>query len=48
MSPGLLVVTLPLAPFAFSCLDGVLRAAFLAFLGLLVLFAHISAKRVAT
>ena len=47
MSPGLLVVTLPLAPFAFSCLDGVLRAAFLAFLGLLVLFAHISAKRVA-
>jgi hypothetical protein len=48
MSPGLLVVTLPFAPFAFSCLDGVLRAAFLAFLGLLVLFAHISAKRVAT
>ena len=48
MSPGLLVGTLPFAPFAFSCLDGVLRAAFLAFLGLLVLFAHISAKRVAT
>ena len=48
MSPGLLVVTLPFAPFAFICREGVLRAAFLAFLGLLVLFAHISAKRVAT
>ena len=48
MSPGLLVVTLPFAPFAFICLEGVFRAAFLAFLGLLVLFAHISAKRVAT
>ena len=47
MSPGLLVGTLPFAPFAFSCLDGVLRAAFLAFLGLLVFFAHLSAKRVA-
>jgi hypothetical protein len=48
MSPGLLVVTLPFAPFAFICLEGVFRAAFLAFLGLMVLFAHISAKRVAT
>lgn len=48
MSPGLLVGTLPFAPFAFICLEGVFRAAFLAFLGLMVFFAHISAKRVAT
>jgi hypothetical protein len=47
MSPGLLVGTLSFAPFAFICLEGVFRAAFLAFLGLPVLFAHISAKRVA-
>ena len=47
MSPGLLVGTLPFAPFALICLEGVFRAAFLAFLGLMVFFAHISAKRVA-
>ena len=47
ISPGLLVGTLPFAPFAFICLEGVFRAAFLAFVGLMVLFAHISAKRVA-
>jgi len=47
MSPGLLVATLPFAPFALICLEGVFRAAFLAFLGLMVFFAHISAKRVA-
>ena len=47
MSPGLLVGTLTFAPFAFICLEGGVRAAFLAFVGLMVLFAHISAKRVA-
>jgi hypothetical protein len=47
MSLGLLVGILPSATIAFICLEGVFRAALLAFLGLMVLFAHISAKRVA-
>lgn len=43
---GLLIGVLPFAPVAFIFFDGVLRIAFLCFLGLMVLFAFLSAKRV--
>jgi hypothetical protein len=43
--PGMLVGTLPFLPFAFIFFDGILRMAFLAFIGLMIISAFVSAKR---
>jgi hypothetical protein len=44
--PGLLLATLPFSPVAFICFDGILRMAFLTFIGLMIFSAFVSAKRV--